>query len=316
MRLFVPGRNNATMRIVGIYVVLGALWILFSDAIVESLVGGTMLGHAAHSFKGLAYVAITGLLLWWLIHSHRAQLGRQAYQAQRMDLIGRMAAGVAHDFNNVLSAASGLCALIGEDARNGQVAPADVDELNDILQHGSEMAARLLTIGRSDTLQVTRVDLNQVLRDGARLWQRSAGPRAELSVEPAEALPEVQMDRVQFEQVLLNLVLNARDAMPQGGQLRIATAVVSPGADRPPELALGSGCYVRLTVSDSGVGMDQAALARLFEPFCTSKANGTGFGIGLASVEAIVQSAGGRIAVASQPGQGTTFEVYLPAAAD
>jgi CheY-like chemotaxis protein len=234
-------------------------------------------------------------------------------QTQKMEAIGRLAGGVAHDFNNLLTAICGYCELA-----LGQLGPADpvVADLREVQAAGErarELTQQLLAFGRRQVLAPTVLDLGAVVRDTERMLHRVIGEDIDLRTILAGELGCVMADAGQMQQVLLNLAINARDAMPAGGTLTIETtdvvldeiyAQLHPGV-RP-------GPHVMLAVCDTGVGMDAATQAHAFEPFFTTKPVGQGTGLGLASVYGIVKQSGGDIRVHSEPGLGTTFRIYLP----
>jgi PAS domain S-box-containing protein len=241
------------------------------------------------------------------------QLERELLHAQRMDGVGQLAGGMAHDFNNVLTVISGRCHLI-----LSRMAPADPLRRDlEVIQKTSERAAsltrQLLAFSRKQVLRPRVVDFNDLARQATSLLTRLLGENLELSFVPAADAGRVRVDPAQLEQIIVNLAVNARDAMPEGGRLTIETAVVELDSDataRPA--ALPPGTYALLTVSDNGAGMDSATRARIFEPFFTTKPPGKGTGLGLSTVYGIVKQSGGHISVDSVPGVGTTFRIYLP----
>lgn len=241
----------------------------------------------------------------------RRSLESQMRQAQKMEAIGRLAAGVAHDFNNLLTVINGYTDLLLE-------ANADAgtqDKLRSVRSAGERAATlthQLLAFSRQQILQPRMLDLNSVVRDLEPLLQRTIGEDIELSCQLADGLPPVKADPSQLDQVLMNLVVNARDAMPKGGQVRISTAaIVFSGATEAPA-GLQPGAYVTLAVGDSGMGMASETQAHIFEPFFTTKPQGKGTGLGLPTVFGIARQSGGTVTVESAPGQGTTMRVYLP----
>jgi PAS domain S-box-containing protein len=230
------------------------------------------------------------------------RLQEQLRHAQKMDALGRLAGGIAHDFNNILTAISGYCELAVRSL------PADAPALSHAMhilrssQRASRLTKQLLAFGRQQILEPTPLDLNEVVRRMASMLRRLIGEDIVLALQLSPTPARVVADQGQLEQLLLNLVVNARDAMPRGGQLTVETSGVD--AD--------DGRWVRLSVIDNGVGMDEATRARIFEPFFTTKESGKGIGLGLATVHGIVEQSGGRIMVESAPGQGTTFHVHFP----
>jgi PAS domain S-box-containing protein len=238
----------------------------------------------------------------------------QLRQSQKMEAIGRLAGGIAHDFNNVLTTVIGYCDLIlsSPEGKQGPVAE-DVSEIKAAALRASGLTRQILAFSRRQALQPSVQSLNTVIADTERLLARTLGADIELKACLEPDLGEVEIDENQFIQVLLNLAVNARDAMPRGGQLTVATANVELDEEfsaRHPDVKPGR--YVRLTVSDTGTGMDADTLAHVFEPFYTTKAPGEGTGLGLATVYGVVAQSGGFTYVTSEVGQGTTFTIYLP----
>ncbi len=235
--------------------------------------------------------------------------------AQKLEAVGRLAGGVAHDFNNLLTAILGYSELLVQRLGGDPVGRQNAEL---ILQAGRQAAAvtyQLLAFSRKQLLQPRVIDLNLVVRDMERLLRRIIGEHIELAIRPEAAHGRVRADPHQIEQVILNLGVNARDAMPRGGRLRIATsdATLADDDTRPEATELPSGEYVILHVSDTGVGMTKETLAHIFEPFFTTKGPGQGTGLGLATVYGIVKQSGGGVMVDSIPNKGSTFRIYLPA---
>jgi signal transduction histidine kinase len=234
-------------------------------------------------------------------------------QAQKIETMGQLVGGVAHDFNNLLMAVIGnldlLGKAIGPEPRLRRLLGGAVEGA----RRGATLTQRLLAFARKQELQARATDLVALVRDMRGLIDGSLGPLVRLEIEPSEDLPAVVVDRNQLEMALLNLAVNARDAMPQGGRLRIAIAAVDLSADSQP--ALPAGRYLHLSVRDSGVGMDQATLAKAVEPFFSTKGLGKGTGLGLSMVHGLATQSGGAFRLRSAPGEGTTAELWLPAAA-
>ena len=241
--------------------------------------------------------------------SDRKQLEERLYQAQKLDAVGRLAGGVAHDFNNLLTVItvhSGF--LLGSLDPREVGLRADVEAIEQAAQRAASLTQQLLAFGRKQVLQPRIVDLNSIVVDTNKMLHRLIGEHIEVVTALGSDLGDVQADPGQVEQVLVNLALNARDAMAEGGTLTIRTANVDPEQVPTDEAA---GPFVVLSVADSGCGMDAATRARIFEPFFTTKES-TGTGLGLASVYGIVAQSGGFIDVTSVPDEGTTMAVYLP----
>ncbi len=246
------------------------------------------------------------------VEEEQRRLELELRQAQKMEAIGRLAGGVAHDFNNMLTVISGfnhsLLSVLPEDSPLRE----DALEIARASGRASELTQQLLAFSRHHVGLPQILDLNAVVLELVRMLRRLIGTDIRLVTDLAPDLGYVRADAGQIEQVVVNLVLNARDAMPSGGTLALTTSrvVIEPG--RSASGRLSPGPYVRLAVSDDGSGMDSETLARVFEPFFTTKDLGRGTGLGLASVFAIVEQSGGRIFVESDVGSGTTFEIYLP----
>ena len=253
--------------------------------------------------------------------TERRELEERLRQAQRLEAVGQLAGGVAHDFNNLLTVITGNLDFARRGLAPDHPVQEDLAEIAEAADRGRTLVRQLLAFGRKQVLAPRPLDLNEVVRDAERLLRRVVGEEITLETTLAAALPTVRADRGQLEQVLMNLVVNARDAMRTarhgraagGGTLTLATAACALAPEEAAAWALPAGDYVRLVVRDTGHGMTDAERARAFEPFFTTKAVGTGTGLGLATVYGIVQQSGGAIRVASAPGAGTTFTILLPA---
>jgi signal transduction histidine kinase len=231
--------------------------------------------------------------------------------SQKMEAVGRLAGGVAHDFNNLLTIISAHAEFLSQDLGPGNT---EVQGISRAAERGAALTKQLLLFSRHKPVAHEQMDLNQAVTDVMRLLTRVLGEGVRLESQRAPDLWQVRADPDQIGQVLINLAVNARDAMPKGGKLRVCTAnevVATPRTLRGGELAPGR--YTTVSVEDSGEGMSDEVLARLFEPFFTTKDYGKGTGLGLATVYAIVRSCDGMIDVESRPGAGSTFRVYLPA---
>jgi PAS domain S-box-containing protein len=233
-------------------------------------------------------------------------------QSQKMEAIGRLAGGVAHDFNNLLTAIIGWSDLLLDDMPPDHPSRRLVEDISQAGRRAAALTQQLLGFSRKQVVAPTVLDLNAAVRDTQALLGRLIREDVELSADLAADIPPVQADPAQVQQVLLNLAVNARDAMPQGGRLTVATRAVRLGpSDRP---GLAPGLYAVLSVSDTGHGMTEEVRAHLFEPFFTTKEKGKGTGLGLATVYGIVQGARGAIFVETAVGRGTVFDIYWPAA--
>jgi len=247
--------------------------------------------------------------------TERRRVEEHLRQAQRMEAIGRVAGGVAHEINNMMTVILGFCTFLTKSLEEGDPRHQDVAQIARAADRAAEVSRQLLAFSRRQLLQPKVLELNTVLLDLESVLRRLMGEDRDLVLRLAPQLGWVRTDRTQLEQVILNLALNARDAMPHGGRLAIETSMVVLGgeyAHRHPGTTVRPGPYVLLTVSDTGRGMDPATRAQIFEPFFTTKPVGQGTGLGLSVAYGIVKQSGGYIWVYSEPGQGATFKIYLP----
>jgi PAS domain S-box-containing protein len=267
------------------------------------------------STKGVlrdAQGSVTGLIGIARDVTDLKRLEEQFRQAQKMEAIGRLAGGVAHDFNNLLTAINGYSELASLELPQGHPVAPLLSEIRRTGERATNLTRQLLVFSRKQVLHPQIVGLNALIGDVCKLLRPLIGEDVELSFVPEPALGVVKVDPGQFEQAIINLAVNARDALPQGGRLLIETHNVELVADSVLHSEVQPGAYVQVAVSDSGVGMDPATKARIFEPFFTTKAPGKGTGLGLAMVYGFVKQSGGHIEVYSEPGHGTTFKLYLP----
>jgi two-component system cell cycle sensor histidine kinase/response regulator CckA len=247
--------------------------------------------------------------------TERRKLEAQVRQAGKMDAIGSLAAGIAHDFNNVLTVIVSYAGMLSSDLKEGDPMRADLDEIKGAGQRAVTLTRQLLAFSRQQVLQPKAVDLTEVVAGMEKMLRRLIGEDVELAVTGTPGLEKILLDPGQVEQVIMNLAVNARDAMPLGGKLTIETAeVVLDDVYASEHVGVKPGPHLMLAVSDTGSGMDKPTQARIFEPFFTTKEIGKGTGLGLSTVFGIVRQSGGTIWVYSEPGEGTTFKVYFPRA--
>jgi len=244
-------------------------------------------------------------------------LEEQLRHAQKMEAVGQLAAGLAHDFNNLLTVIHGYASLqLAKASLDASVAKA-FEQVKLASERAASLTRQLLAFSRKQVVQCRTFDANSMLRRNEQMFTHLLGASVELSCEYAPALPPISADESNLEQVLVNLVVNARDAMPTGGSVRITTALTTVTAGQPrlnPNAR--DGAYVVISVTDTGCGMDQATLRRIFDPFFTTKPMGKGTGLGLATAYGILRQHDGWVDVRSAPGQGSTFSLYLPVKQD
>lgn len=256
---------------------------------------------------------VVGLLGTWQDITQRKSLEEQLRQAQKMEALGQLAGGVAHDFNNLLTVINGLCELVSSNLRPDDPNKKLLQEVQKAGDRAAALTRQLLAFSRKQVLEPKVLDLNTVVADVEKMLRRLIGEDVTLTTVLNPALGRVKVDPGQIEQVIVNLAVNSRDAMPGGGKLTIETSnVVLDETYSAAHPDVVPGRYVLLTVSDSGCGMSPEVQARIFEPFFTTKEPGKGTGLGLATVYGIIKQSGGHISVHGERGRGTSFKIYLP----
>jgi PAS domain S-box-containing protein len=279
--------------------------------------GRQLWGHAAVSAVRDRTGAFQFAIVMIENTTEQRELEQQLTQSQKLEAVGRLAGGIAHDFNNLLTTINGLADLVLADRPTDDPMFDDLVEIRKAGDRAAALTGQLLAFSRRQVARPEAVDLNVTIRELATMLGRLIGEDIDLSLDLDPELSALRADPSQLTQVIMNLAVNARDAMPEGGRLRIATAAIELGAAQAARLnTAGAGPHLRLDVEDNGHGMDEQTVKRVFEPFFTTKAIGRGTGLGLATVYGIVQQSGGGIAVESAPGRGTRFSVYLPIPTD
>jgi signal transduction histidine kinase/CheY-like chemotaxis protein len=245
--------------------------------------------------------------------SERKLMEMQSQQARRMEAVGRLAGGIAHDFNNLLTIIKGYTELARQRAEGLPALRNDIERIDDASERAAALVRQLLAFSRKQVLQPKNIDLNSIVNGVEQLLRRLMGEDIRIHTKLAADVGTIKADPSQIEQVLMNLLVNARDAMPRGGRLVIETCNAELDQVYAIEhVSVRPGRYVMLAVSDSGMGMSPETAAHIFEPFFTTKGGSRGTGLGLATSYGIVKQSGGYIWVYSEPGHGTTFKVYLP----
>lgn|GEM_PF-5871972 len=244
----------------------------------------------------------------------RDELEQQFQHAQKLESVGRLASGIAHDFNSVLTAIAGNASLLLTELEGGVLERSGLEEILYSAERGTLLTRQLLLLTKShEGGSATSLDLNAVIREMERLLRRLIGSDIELVTRLDPSSIRVPVERSRLEQILMNLIINARDAMPEGGVIEIETEGLELRGDEfPTGVVAGGGSYVRLRVIDTGIGIDASIVDQIFEPYFTTKTKDEGTGLGLSTVHQIVTSAGGGIRVESRPAEGSTFEIYLP----
>ncbi|MFO1189263.1 MAG: ATP-binding protein [Alphaproteobacteria bacterium] len=254
----------------------------------------------------------SGLMVHFIDTTEQRALEAQFAQSQKMQAVGQLAGGIAHDFNNLLTAMIGFCDLLLMRHRPGEESFADIMQIKQNANRAANLVRQLLAFSRQQTLQPKVLDMTDVVADLSNLLRRLIGPKIELKTVHGRDLWQIMADQVQIEQVLINLVVNARDATPSGGTITIRSRNLR--IDAPQMIGaetLSSGDYVVLDVVDTGTGIAKEHIGRIYEPFFSTKEVGAGTGLGLSTVYGIVKQTGGHIVVDSEVGKGTTFTIYF-----
>jgi signal transduction histidine kinase/CheY-like chemotaxis protein len=296
-------------------------WLVASSASYDLVAGQiqrSSTNQLALTAALLIAVPVAGLLVARRerrVQDDQRRLERQLAESQKMEAIGKLAGGVAHDFNNMLTAILGYSSMIHEDAPPNSPIQQQALQIRRAAESAATMTQKLLAFSRRQVLQANQVDFAVMLENLVVLIRRVIGENITVSTHADPNLWQILADPVQVEQSVLNLAINARDAMPNGGTLQItARNAPRPRGERRPEEEVKPGEYVQITVSDTGIGMDEATRMRMFEPFFTTKPHGQGTGLGLSTVYGFVSQCGGYINVLSTPGEGTSIEILLPRA--
>jgi signal transduction histidine kinase/CheY-like chemotaxis protein len=296
-------------------------WLVASSASYDLVAGQiqrSSTNQLALTAALLVAVPLAGLLV--VRRERRAQDGqrrleRQLAESQKMEAIGKLAGGVAHDFNNMLTAILGYATMIHEDAPPGSPIQQQALQVRRAAESAATLTQKLLAFSRRQVLQTNQVDFAAMLDNLVVLIRRVIGENITVKTHADPRLWQILADPVQVEQSVLNLAINARDAMPHGGTLQITARNASrPNGERRPDGEVKPGDYVQITVTDTGTGMDESTRARMFEPFFTTKPQGQGTGLGLSTVYGFVRQCGGAVGVLSTPGEGTSVELLLPRA--
>ncbi len=307
--------NTPPCRIAGIYFVVGAVYIVLSDWVVEAE-GWTNWLPGFQTFKGLAFVFLSAILIYLLADRElrrRQKVEQQLMRAQRMEAVGQLTNGVAHDFNNFLTVIFGNLELIHQDAETNSVLRRQVDSALLAAERGADLTRRLLAFSRGQSLEPRNIDVAECLMQMKMLLDCVLGEGITVKESLTPDLPTILADPGQLESVLLNLGLNSRDAMPVGGTILLSGKIVRLDADLSQgKWRVAKGDYVKITVRDDGCGMSQQVQDRLLEPFFSTKPAGEGTGLGFPTVYKFVKQSGGYVMVQSKVGRGTSVALYFP----
>lgn len=244
--------------------------------------------------------------------THEKKLYEQLLRAQKMEAIGTLAGGIAHDFNNLLTAILGYSEIMLNMTKEGEPFYKPSAIINNAAQKGAELAKKILMVTRKEKMEARPVNINDIINNSIELLQRSIPKNIEIAINLKENLPEITADPSQIQQVIMNLAVNARDAMPDGGRLTIETSMVGAENGAANDTLVDKGGFIKLSVSDTGIGMDTETQRKIFDPFFTTKETGKGTGLGLYIVHSVISNHGGYINLYSEPNKGTRFNIYLP----
>jgi signal transduction histidine kinase/CheY-like chemotaxis protein len=296
-------------------------WLIASSAQYDRVAAEIQRSAAGQLSLVAALLVFVPAAGWLMLRRERRgqdeqrQLERQLAESQKMEAIGKLAGGVAHDFNNMLTAILGYSSLLTEDPASTPIVREHAHEIRRAAESAAQLTQKLLAFSRRQVLTTNEVDLVNTLGNVIMLLRRLIGENIAVSLHTDAGLWSILGDPAQVEQSIINLAINSRDAMPDGGRLEIsARNAPMPGGDRRADGDVKPGDYVRVSVKDNGAGMDEATRRRMFEPFFTTKPFGRGTGLGLSTVYGFVKQCGGHVAVQTAPGQGTTVELLLPRA--
>ncbi len=244
--------------------------------------------------------------------THEKKLYEQLLRAQKMEAIGTLAGGIAHDFNNLLTAILGYSEIMLNMAKEGEPFYRPATIINNAAQKGADLAKKILMVTRKEKMEAKPVNINEIIHNSMELLQRSIPKNIEIIVNLKEDIPKIMADPSQMQQVIMNLAVNARDAMPDGGRLIIETSVVGTENGAANGIPFDKGGFIKLSVSDTGIGMDTETQRKIFDPFFTTKETGKGTGLGLYIVHSVINNHGGYVNLYSEPNKGTRFNIYLP----
>ncbi len=311
--------RRQAMQIAAFYLVVGCLWVALSDRTLTLITSDSELYARAQTWKGWFWILATTVFIYILVW--RALKGRYRYeeeirrrdesllQSQKLEAVGRLAGGVAHDFNNVLMVIQGYAQILRGYCKGDHTAAADLDQIEQACERATHLTRQLLAFSRKRAARPRIIDLNEIIENSDRMLRRLIGEDILVQLELSDRSCPVEADPIQLEQIVMNLAVNARDAMPAGGTLSFRTQRV-PASEVPSAKAEGE--QVFLEVRDTGQGMAADTMTRIFEPFFTTKSSGQGTGLGLSTVYAIVDQSGGHIAVDSVEGRGAVFSIWFP----